>query len=76
MAVDWSDPGYVAAKRAKAEAYAAFGMAAGANPHMAGTPEWFRFYEAGVQPLRMAFMAADERFRAETARVIQEGEER
>lgn len=70
MSPDWSDPAYVAAKAARAEAYSAFFAAAGANPHMYG------FYAAEVQPFRMAFLAAGERFRAETARVIQESEER
>lgn len=74
MSPDWSDPAYVAAKRAKAAAYAEFGAAAAANPHMAGTPGWFEYFAASVQPLRAAFAAADERFRAETARVIQESE--
>lgn len=72
---DWSDPEYRAAKLARAAAYSAFCTGAGANPYMAGTPDWMNFYAANVQPLRMAFMAASEALRVETARVIQESEE-
>jgi hypothetical protein len=71
---DWADPEYRAAKLARAEAYAEFCTAAGANPHMAGKPAWFEYYKIHVQPLRLAFMAASDRWRAETARVIRESE--
>ncbi len=74
MSADWADPAYVAAKRAKAAAYAEFCTVAGTNPHIAGKPEWFEFYKVHVQPLRQAFLSASERWRVEIARVIQEGE--
>jgi hypothetical protein len=72
---DWADPAYVAARKARAVAYADFCRVAGANPHRLGQPEFQVYYESEVMPVRAVFLEAADALTAESARVIRESEE-
>lgn len=70
MTADWSDPRYVAAKRARAAAYAELNRAADQNPHKPGRPGWSEYYQQHVAPLVPQFMEASERLRQEIERLM------
>jgi hypothetical protein len=70
MSAGWDDPDYVAAKKARAEAYAEFCTVAAANPHRDGGPEFMAYYETNVAPVKEAWIAAQRTFNAESARIV------
>lgn len=74
MTADWSDPRYVAAKRANAAAYAVFCTVAAGNPYRYGQDEHQEYYEQVVLPVKSAWITARATFNAEAERVLKAGE--
>ena len=68
----WDDPAYVEAKRARARAFADWCTVAAANPHKFDLAAHHAYYVANVEPLRVVFIQASDRLKAETERVQKE----